>query len=450
MTDSSGGPDRPWRQSTWVRRDRRRLLAGIAVFVLLPVAGFYAGRRSQTEAESIAAAMPPPQAPITAPVESRVLESAQAFRGVVFVRTAELVVSPSDGAAVVTNPVSPDGTTLGEGDVLIGLDDRPVIVLKGQLPLLEDVPPGATGSAVTQLQNALARLDLYTGEIDGIYGPATQQAVEDLYERSSFVPPHRVGTDELLAAQEQLALARDEVEAARTNLSDALTDGQSGAGEQAALARAERALDAARSDLRRAQKAEGTPVRADEIMFVANLPARLIGSVAERGMVIREPTAVTSVQLSSPQVAVGLRSEEATLFTQGTEVAIELDSESIEADVTFVGEVTTGPIPPDILTTDLGALLQPNARLPLTSVGKSVRVLTTGSVNPEPVLAVPFSALRTEPDGSFYVLVLEEDRESRIAVEVGAEGDGFVEIASSRPPLAEGAAVVVGHQAGDG
>ena len=45
---------------------------------------------------------------------------------------------------------------------------------------------GATGNEVREIQERLSKLDLYNGAIDGIYGPATAQAVRDFQRQKGL------------------------------------------------------------------------------------------------------------------------------------------------------------------------------------------------------------------------------------------------------------------------
>ncbi len=54
---------------------------------------------------------------------------------------------------------------------------------------------GATGEAVTQLQNRLKELGYYTGTVDGQFGPGTKSAVTQFQQRNELQPDGVVGPD---------------------------------------------------------------------------------------------------------------------------------------------------------------------------------------------------------------------------------------------------------------
>jgi hypothetical protein len=63
---------------------------------------------------------------------------------------------------------------------------------------------GATGPQVKLLQAALKHLGFYTGTVDGSFGPATQQAVEQFQSAYGLSPDGVVGQQTLTELQKQL------------------------------------------------------------------------------------------------------------------------------------------------------------------------------------------------------------------------------------------------------
>lgn len=156
------------------------------------------------------------------------------------------------------------GRTVGEGDVVLEVWDRPVIALEGRVPLGRSLWPGVWGPDVRGLEEALVRLGLL-GAADGVAGVDTADAVGALYGRLGFaapVPPAAL-VEEVAAAREVLddahesrdravADAREAVAADRSRLEAELARVESErfrhaleveAGRVAAV----RSLDAARS-----------------------------------------------------------------------------------------------------------------------------------------------------------------------------------------------------------
>jgi hypothetical protein len=69
----------------------------------------------------------------------------------------------------------------------------------------QTLKPGDTGSQVKLLQQSLAKLGFSTGTPDGVYGPATQNAVERFQVSQGLPEDGIVGPQTLNAIQKQLA-----------------------------------------------------------------------------------------------------------------------------------------------------------------------------------------------------------------------------------------------------
>lgn len=61
--------------------------------------------------------------------------------------------------------------------MLFAVDLRPVVVLRGAVPMFRDLSSGAKGADVEQLQQALERLGQFSGNADGSFGASTTRAV---------------------------------------------------------------------------------------------------------------------------------------------------------------------------------------------------------------------------------------------------------------------------------
>jgi hypothetical protein len=73
------------------------------------------------------------------------------------------------------------GDVVDEGALFARIDDRPVIALKGELPMYRDLTLGVSGRDVEQLEQALDRLGFDSGPIDGVFDASTQNALSELY-----------------------------------------------------------------------------------------------------------------------------------------------------------------------------------------------------------------------------------------------------------------------------
>ncbi|NOY56630.1 MAG: hypothetical protein GXP34_11675 [Actinobacteria bacterium] len=385
-------PSRPWRLAWRRRHGWVRLTAWIVVLVVLPVAAYQFGRRADTPAEAIAHAAPPAPADITATVERRTLEAAEVFLGEV---TLDVVPLATPRAGVVVDIPVEAGDTTTEGTVAAVLDDRPIVMLRGDLPLIDDLQPGATGSWVTQLQQSLTRLGLYTLEVDGRYGPATQWAVSRLYESIGFRPP---------TASEPLS-------------------GRATAG--------------------------GTPLPSAEVLFVSSLPTRVIDVSAHRGDIVAAADVLMDFAGAAPAVVVRVDPTDAKRFHTGDSVLIRRGGgqDDLPGRVQSIEENTAE---------EAGGLTQivtiaPDAPLPADQAGKTVKVLVGATSTGGPVLVVPVTAIRSAADGGTYVDVQTAPEEfDRVPVTAGLAVGGFVAVESPDGRLHEGGKVRVGTVAETG
>ena len=79
-----------------------------------------------------------------------------------------------------------EGTTLSQGDVVVWIDNQPVVLLYGELPAWREMRQGAQGPDVLQLETALTELGFNEDEsrmtVDENYTSATRRVVEDWQE----------------------------------------------------------------------------------------------------------------------------------------------------------------------------------------------------------------------------------------------------------------------------
>ncbi|WP_104129360.1 peptidoglycan-binding domain-containing protein [Cryobacterium sp. N21] len=79
------------------------------------------------------------------------------------------------------------GQSVAVGATLYTVNLRPVVIAQGQVPAFRALAQDAEGADVTQLQQALTDLALYTGAVDGQFGPRTTTAVK-AWQKSLGVP----------------------------------------------------------------------------------------------------------------------------------------------------------------------------------------------------------------------------------------------------------------------
>jgi peptidoglycan hydrolase-like protein with peptidoglycan-binding domain len=394
-------------------RSRRRVVtvvAGIATGSIL--LGYAAGAQVISPADRAARTAAPPASPITAPVELRRLESQVVVRGdTAFAGAIDVRVETSEleTPAVVSGGVPEVGATVNEGDVLLQVAGRPVLVLGGELPAYRTLRPGATGPDVAQLESILQRLGIDPGTVDDRYDQDTGHAVAELFERSGYQAPTPEATPgELAQAEAALASAEASVQAAEGALAEAqagaplsevlsaqadvneatraLADAQASGtpGEVAAAqdqlavaqamlqeaqqpldtpemhaavdsARAER--DAAAAELADLQDAAGTPLPASEVVVLPDLPRRVDQVDVTRGEVIDGPV----MRVSGAQLVVNAHvgGEDRQLLTEGLAAVMELGDLRMDGHVTAItreGADADAPSAADeTATTDAGS-----------------------------------------------------------------------------------------------
>jgi hypothetical protein len=199
---------------------KRLFLAVVAVAVAFGAGGYVLGQQLESPEDARAVVAAPEASLIAVPVEATALSNDVVVRGDAEFEGAidlELDSALGDGSArVVTGRVPEIDTKVNEGDVIIEVSGRPVFVLEGDLPTFREFKPGLEGDDVLQLEVSLARLGFLTVEPDRLYGSATEDAIEAMYEEAGYEPR---GENE--GEQAQLKAAEQAVESARTTLANA-------------------------------------------------------------------------------------------------------------------------------------------------------------------------------------------------------------------------------------
>jgi peptidoglycan hydrolase-like protein with peptidoglycan-binding domain len=152
-------------------RGRRRLVWAALGAVLIAVgagAWLWAGNPS-TEAA------PAEAGPVaTATVERGTISATESWDGTL--DYGESVTVKSGAAGTVTRLVD-QGATLERGDELYRVNEGPVTLLLGAVPMYRDLAPGASGVDVRQLERNLAKLGYKGFAVDSAYTASTAAAV---------------------------------------------------------------------------------------------------------------------------------------------------------------------------------------------------------------------------------------------------------------------------------
>lgn len=382
---------------------RTLVLVVVGAVALSSAATALAAALIRSPAEVAARTAPPQPSPVLTPVEQRVVSTKVVSRGTARFGSPEVVTltrsALKSGPRVVTT-LPDSGAELGEGGALLTVSGRPVFLLGGDRPSYRDLGPGVQGPDVEQLEEALDRLGLRPGAVDGRYDPATGRAVTQLYRRAGFDP--------VVATTGQLDAVRP-VEAGL------VVGGRAAAGVQ---------------------------LPADEIVFVPAPQVRVAEVTAEVGA---EP-AGPLLTVTGAQVAVdgALTLDEARLVTPGMPVTIDEPALGISASGT-VERVADRPGTDgaDGFHVFFSTVVSDP---PPTLVGASVRLTIPVSSTGQAVLAVPISAVSLAPDGSSRVQRSVGGRLEFLPVQPGISGDGYVAVTGG--DLAAGDLVVIGIDTG--
>ena len=229
---------------------RRSVVIVVGAIALTSAVGFVAGSRITSPAEIASRTASPAPSPILVPVEERLLSTEVVTRGTGRFGSPQKLSVPTSALKPSTGIVAAlplVGAEIIEGQVVANASGRPLFLLTGERPMSRDLGPGSTGDDVRQLKEALVRLGLDPGPVDGAYDDATATAVSEWYTANGYSPfaatvdqlaAIRARESDQTAATFDVTAAMDAVTLASASLSNA---------QVAATAAAQRRDAAARS-----------------------------------------------------------------------------------------------------------------------------------------------------------------------------------------------------------
>lgn len=438
---------------------RQRLVvwvACVATAVSLVVLGLSAFVKSP--AEKASEAQPPAASVITAPVRSEVLTATVVARGTVVVGSSVPVVglaSGSNSSRIVTSIARKAGDEVRSGDLLAQVSGRPIFLLKGHTPAFRDLTPGTSGTDVRQLQKALQALG-YSSAPDrgGHFGRGTQAAASRFYRASGFAP---LTTGELDPAQDSaIDSARDAVTAARRAVERARTAATSLTGAELRAARREiryatEDLAEARARLARLQSESGTVWPLAELVFASRMPAAVgkISAAVGTDLSASDSAQIMTLNTGTPHVRAVIPQGSETGLAPGLTATITDDVRGVDLHGTvesvgaFQAASTGGSQSvPDDTPAGYPVFIKGVDPLPISWLGRDVRIQIVVSRTDQPVLTVPRAALVTSPDNTTWVTVSSPDgSQTPVQVRTGMIAAGEVEIVPS-----DSAAIHVGSQ----
>ncbi|WNM33660.1 peptidoglycan-binding protein [Streptomyces sp. Li-HN-5-11] len=432
--------------------------------------GLGASQVIKSPAQAAADTAAPPPSVMTAPVERRILRDSVIVRGTVTAsQTVEVAPSGSGqegaGSPVVTRVNVGTGDTFRPGRALMEVSGRPVIALKGVLPVYRDLKPGAEGKDVAQLQQALKDTGHpVAGDRAGFFGPGTKTALTGLYQSIGYdpLPSAPDGDDKVASSQDAVTEARRHLQDAQSGGQTSVTaDENSKAGNRSEdVSRAREDLDRAEKKLAQAQAASGPMLPASEVVYLKGFPARVDNVSATVGS--RVSGSVMTVSAGRLVVTGYLSREQHSLVRPGQRVQIlsELDGTTAQAAVASVADTVTRPqtgsqdqnghaAPSDGAPQGYAVTVLPDQALDASLAGQDVRLTIETAATKNSVLVVPVTAVSTGADGTTAVTVAEHgDGRRRVPVTTGASGDGYVEVRPAQGArLAAGDKVITGTDA---
>jgi hypothetical protein len=337
------------------------------------------------------------------------------------------------------------GQSVPAGAVVLATDKRPVFLLQGATAAQRDLRPGDTGGDVNQLQNALAKLSLYSGEDQpGTFGAATKEAVRKLYTRAGYAVPTTGGGDGSTDRQ-ALQDAGAAVAAAQRVVSDAqaLVDADpTSTTATAALQNAQDALTQATALQASVAARTGPMMPAAEVTYLPTVPARTLAVTGKVGDAVTTPP--VTLAYGAVAVTAAVTPELASPVASGQKVVIQSETTPAQTQgiVASVGKPTTDKA--SGLTTVV-VTVTPAKALDDSWSGQRVRLDVEAGRTPQAVLAVPVGALFTAPDGRVEVSRMDDEGDAHpVPVRLGLIGNGFAAVEPGAGNLGEGDHVLIG------
>lgn len=406
------------------RRSRRAVaVATTAAAFVLPFALWMIADASVSPQQRAVDAEPPPPPTVTAEIEMRSLRDVTSLRATLVPDRRIGIAAPEvgDSQAVVIELPAAAGSAVAAGDLVAVVADRPVIVLPMPAPLHRNLTPGDEGDDVARLQRALTDVGIQVDD-DGRFGPTTQQAVSELYEMVGFEAV-RTGPDrnsELRAAEEEVRAAAAELDGLSESRTEDATQGQ---------------MDTARARLRAATEARdearariGVTVPRGELSGVATLPATVVEVNASVGDVVDGDVLSLATEKRWFEAPV----EGSLALTLQPGAVGEVEGIEPEAELE------------QLITDDEGRQV---ARFAVPrgaeemALGSRVMIEVHLDDEIDPVLALPLSAVRTDPAGEYVILADGSGSGARSDVEIGRVVGGWAEVRGSDDNLQPGTVV---------
>lgn len=406
---------------------------------------------------------------VTVAAERRALEAVLTLPGSYDLDDPVEVRVPEVGGGsrqVVTSVPIAVGERVPAGSVLLEVNYRPVLLLQSALPPYRDLRPGTTGPDVANVQTGLRNLghEIPDGEI-ATFGPATREAVRATFEATGHEPDYTEGSVE--ATEATVRVAREEADAAYRAANEVHVNGGDATELIAEYHRAQEAAD-------EVERSSGVMLRIDSVVTTTETALTVGGVSVSEGRPVTADSLAMTLSPGDPVLLATLSPQQAHLFDAGpvevlspssdcevgepvkptdeVDADVPVDAETDESgepsseettiiDGDRVGDGDGGAGSPDSDSLQVAVRCQPPPSIDLT--GSDTVVTLSIEVSDADSLIVPATALVYGADGSPSVIVIDGADETRTAVNVVAEANGFVAIGDPNSVIDEGTRVAV-------
>jgi len=462
------------------------------LLAVLVVAGAFAGGavvvslHTSSPSQVAADAKPPPSRVLTAGVKYQVLRDSLVFRADVLDANPSVASAPSDlGGAqpVITSMAVRPGQQVSDGQVVASVSTRPIELATGMVPAFRTMKPGDSGVDVQQLQAVLGRAGLLAGSPDGMFGTGTSQAVRALYARNGFAvsltspdADRQLQVAERTATRDRLTLAAASAAASSAALPTSAPPAAgppagtpsppaarpaaspaagppagppAGPGGVDAVATARQQLADDTSALEFLRRTTGPTVPLGEIVFVPQLPSRVLSVAGGVGQQVKPDTPIVSVGSGAVIARGGIDISQRKGLKTGQKAVLDpggtgSTAGTFPAVITAIaaqpaGDPSSGP--PQIPVT-----LSVAGSIPAGLVGANVAVRIDLASSNGPVDIVPLAAIGATAEGGSSVSVLLPDgRQRAVPVQVLLSTDSGVAVKAQPGALGAGDRVVLGE-----
>ncbi|MDR1447647.1 MAG: peptidoglycan-binding protein [Candidatus Ancillula sp.] len=343
---------------------------------------------------------------ITSPVQLKKIENTVITRGTIkptesyYIGYGQMLKTGSTdkpgSGEILTSVAVKVGDEINAGTVLADVNEKPVIVMQGDITMYRDIHPGIEGTDVKQLQENLRNLGFYHGAISGVYNSATWSAVEQFYKNKGYKP-------DMLDVP-----TTPEQQKADPNV----------------------------------QPTKAPIVPKTQLQFIKQAPCHVSSVASDVGFGVPEVVAILTP--TALEVQASVPSNQEALIHKGDAVSLYLSDANVVPGK--VGDKTAAKDGDK----DSGAAnftLIPDQAIPFDMTDKDIKVTFTTASTADKVFTVPLGAISSDASGTTYInLVGDNDAITRVNAKTGVSGNGEVQITpDTENVVKEGSRVLIGQ-----